>query len=98
MKERGVARYTDKATGRPVIDVPKEMLAAHYGLPQPSKTAARAKSRWEQLAMNAGKGDMPRPRTPEQKAAADETWLNAFCLFHTKGDENCRCFECQKRV
>lgn len=59
---KGALRYTDKASGRPVIDIPKDMLGAHLGRNQ-SKTQRRAISRWKQGAMGeAGKGDMQRPR------------------------------------
>ena len=92
--QKGALRYTDKATGRPVIDFPKEMIGAAYGRTE-SKTARRARSRWTQGAMNAGKGDMPRPRTPQQKAAADESWLAAFCTWYSKDDPSCACFECR---
>ena len=91
MTQRGVKRYTDPATGRPVIDVPKEMIGAWAGK-NPSRTANRAVSRWTQGAMNAGKGDMPRPCN---KAKQDESWLRIFCTFYSKGDESCRCVECR---
>ena len=93
---RGAFRYTDKATGRPVIDFPKEMVGAYYGLPS-SKTAKRAVSRWNQGAMNQGKGDMPRPQTPVQKKRADDSWLTAFCTRFTQADPSCACFECRRR-
>jgi len=65
VKQRGALRYTDKATGRPVIDVPKEMVAAHIGKTS-SRTARRAVSRWHQGAHGSGKGDMQRPRNKEK--------------------------------
>ena len=92
---RGVKRYTDPATGRPVIDVPKEMIGAWAGK-TPSQTARRAVSRWNQGAMNAGKGDMPRPKTAEGKRRSDEAWLRAYCTFYTKRDRKCRCIECRR--
>lgn len=91
-RQRGVNRYTDPATGRPVIDVPKEMIGAWAGK-TPSRTANRAVSRWNQGAMNAGKGDMPRPAN---KAALDEGWLRMFCTWYTNKDERCRCAECRR--
>ena len=92
--QKGALRYNDPVTGQPVIDFPKEMIGAAYGRSE-SRTAKRARSRWSQGAMNAGKGDMPRPRTAAQKATADESWLNAFCIFHKDGDTSCACFECR---
>jgi hypothetical protein len=92
--QKGALRYTDKATGRPVIDFPKEMIGAAYGRTE-SKTARRARSRWNQGAMNAGKGDMPRPRTAEGKQRADVAWLTAFCARYQSGSD-CTCFECRK--
>ena len=72
MKERGAKRYTDPVTGQKVIDFPKEMIGAAAGLSE-SRTAARARSRWNQGASNAGKGDMPRPRN---KAVWDANYDN----------------------
>ena len=92
--QKGALRYNDPVTGQPVIDFPKEMIGAAYGRSE-SRTAKRARNRWTQGAMNAGKGDMPRPRTPEQKRMADETWLRAFCTRFTTGDPSCNCFECR---
>ena len=93
-KHKGVNRYTDKATGRPVIDVPKEMIGAWAGK-TPSRTASRAVSRWQQGAGNAGKGDMPRPRDAAAKAAADDSWLRAYCARYRDGNTDCICFECR---
>ncbi len=90
-KERGAKRYTDPASGRPVIDISKDMLAAHLGKPR-SKTAVRAESRWTQGAVGAGKGDMPRPRDKER---SDEGWLATFCLLYRANDDSCECFECR---
>ena len=94
-KHKGVNRYTDPATGRPVIDVPKEMIGAWAGKTS-SRTADRAVSRWHQGAHGAGKGDMPRPQTVEGKARADVAWLTAYCTWYTNGNEDCDCFECHK--
>lgn len=63
-KQKGALRYTDPASGRPVIDIPKDMLGAHLGMPR-SATSRRAEMRWKQGATGAGKGDMPRPTTPK---------------------------------
>lgn len=90
-KHKGVNRYTDKATGRPVIDVPKEMIGAWAGK-TPSRTANRAVSRWHQGSHGAGKGDMPRPGN---KRNIDESWLRMFCTFYTDGDLSCECIECR---
>ena len=94
-KKKGVNRFTCPTSGRPVIEVTKEQLGAHLGKSS-SRTATRAVSRWRQGAGNQGKGDMPRPRSPEQKERADESWLRAFCTFYTKRDEDCRCYECRQ--
>ena len=91
-KQKGALRYTDPASGRPVIDIPKDMLGAHLGLSR-SKTAKRAEERWKQGATGAGKGDMPRPRDTEKAA---EGWLRTFCSFYTMKNENCRCAECEQ--
>jgi len=64
-KPKGALRYTDKTTGRPVLDVPKDMLAAAYGLPR-THTSKRAEERWVQGACGAGKGDMQRPRNKKK--------------------------------
>lgn len=66
-KPKGALRYTDKATGRPVIDIPKDMLGAHLGIPR-SHTARRAEERYMNNVTGAGKGDM---RRPENKSAFD---------------------------
>lgn len=92
MKQRGALRYTDKATGRPVIDFPKEMIGAAQGLSS-SRTAQRAVSRWNQGAMNQGKGDMQRPQNKEK---ADIGWLMTYCTLYRLNDPTCRCFECRK--
>lgn len=90
-KPRGALRYTDPESGRPVIDIPKDMLAAHLGIPR-SSTAKRAEERWTQGAIGVGKGDMPRPQDKER---ADEGWLQTFCAFYADDDESCRCVECK---
>ncbi len=92
MKQRGALRYTDKDTGRPVLDFPKEMIGAAYGQSS-SRTAKRAVSRWNQGAMNQGKGDMQRPQNKEK---ADIGWLTTYCSRYTRGDPSCACFECRK--
>ncbi len=89
-KKKGVNRFTDPATGRPVIEVTKEHLGAHLGLSS-SRTAKRAVSRWQQGASNSGKGDMPRP---SNKRRADIGWLKTFCLLYQANDDSCECFEC----
>lgn len=73
-KKKGVNRYTDPATGRPVLEVTKEQLGAHLGISS-SRTAKRAVSRWNQGARNCGKGDMPRPHN---KAKYDEGYERTF--------------------
>ncbi len=93
-KHKGALRYTDKATGRPVFDIPKDILAAHLGINR-SATSKRAESRWMQGAHGAGKGDMKRPQSPQQKDSADENWLWAFCSRYKDGDETCACVECR---
>ena len=90
----GVNRFTDPASGRPVIEVTKEQLGAHLGRSS-SRTATRAVSRWNQGAMNQGKGDMQRP---QNKAAADIGWLATFCSYYRAGDINCACKECRTNV
>ncbi len=92
-KQKGIKRYTDPASGRPVMEVTKEQLGAVLGKSS-SRTATRAVSRWNQGAMNQGKGDMQRPQTPAQKREADISWLYAFCRFFRYG-EPCICFECR---
>ena len=94
MKQKGVLRYTDKATGRPVMDVPKEMLGAWLGKTS-SRTARRSVSRWNQGAMNQGKGDMYRSQNKEK---ADHGWLTIYCTRYTHNDQTCRCYECRKVV
>lgn len=94
--QKGALRYRDPVTGQKVIDFPKEMIGAAYGLSE-SRTARRGRSRWTQGAMNQGKGDMPRPQTPDQKASADEAWVRAFCHAGTDRDGPvCDCFECRR--
>lgn len=73
-KQKGALRYTDPASGRPVIDIPKDMLAAHLGKTR-SATSRRAESRWTQGAVGAGKGDMPRP---QDKTKYDEGYERTF--------------------
>ncbi len=73
-KQKGALRYTDKATGRPVIDIPKDMLGAHLGLSR-SHTARRAEERYMNNVNGAGKGDM---RRPEDKTKFDEGWERTF--------------------
>lgn len=73
-KHKGVDRYTDKATGRPVFDMPLDMLGASFGRSQ-TKTQRRARSRWHQGAHGAGKGDMPRP---QDKTKYDEGYERTF--------------------
>lgn len=90
-KPKGALRYTDPDSGRPVIDIPKDMLAAHLGVSR-SSTSVRAEQRWTQGATGVGKGDMPRPR---DKDRSDIGWLATFCDLYRLGDENCRCKECQ---
>ncbi len=87
-----MSRYTCPTTGRPVIEVTKEQLGAALGKSS-SRTAKRAVSRWNQGAMNQGKGDMQRPQNKEK---ADLGWLTAFCVKYTNGDPSCACFECRK--
>ena len=89
---KGVNRFTDPASGRPVIEVTKEQLGAYLGKSS-SRTATRAVSRWNQGAMNAGKGDMQRPQNKER---ADEGWLRTFCTWYTEADTGCECIECRK--
>ena len=89
---KGLNRFTDKATGRPVIEVTKEQLGAHYGLSS-SRTAKRAVSRWNQGAMNQGKGDMQRPQNKER---ADRGWLATYCEYYKVGDPSCACIECRR--
>ncbi len=73
-KKKGVNRFTDPATGRPVLEVTKEQLGAHLGISS-SRTAKRSVSRWNQGALNQGKGDMPRP---QNKAKYDEGYERTF--------------------
>ena len=73
-KQKGALRYTDPASGRPVIDIPKDMLGAHLGKTR-SHTSKRAEERWKQGATGAGKGDMPRPRN---KTKYDEGYERTF--------------------
>lgn len=89
---KGALRYTDKASGRPVIDIPKDMLGAHLGRNR-SRTQKRAEARWKQGAMGeAGKGDMRRPSSPNSDPDA---WLKIYCEFFKTGDETCACIECR---
>ncbi len=90
-KQKGINRYTDHATGRPVMEVTKEQLGAVLGKSS-SRTAQRAVSRWQQGASNFGKGDMPRPSNKRQ---ADIGWLKTFCLLFRANDDSCECFECR---
>lgn len=90
-KHKGALRYTDKATGRPVFDMPKDMLGAALGQTR-SHTARRAEERYMNNVNGAGKGDM---RRPSDKAAADKGWLVTFCDFYTKKDVRCTCIECR---
>ena len=92
-KKKGINRYTCSETGRPVMEVTKEQLGAVLGKSS-SRTATRAVSRWHAGAGNNGKGDMPRPQSPEGKARADVAWLTAYCTWYTDGNEDCDCFEC----
>ena len=92
MRQKGVLRYTDKATGRPVIDVPKEMIAAWVGK-TPSRTARRAVSRWNQGALNEGKGDMQRS---QDRTKANLGWLATYCDRYKWSDPLCACYECRK--
>lgn len=91
-KQKGALRYTDKESGRPVLDIPKDMLAAHLGMSR-SATSRRAESRWMQGATGAGKGDMPRPRDTDAKDRADAAWDRAFC--QRDASLPCECFECR---
>lgn len=91
-KHRGALRYTDPESGRPVIDIPKDMLGAHLGLSR-SKTAIRAEERWTQGALGVGAGDM---RRPEDKTKADKGWLQTFCSYYAMANIACQCTECKK--
>ena len=91
-KQRGINRYTDPVTGRPVLEVTKEQLGAVLGKSS-SRTATRAVSRWTQGAMNQGKGDMQRP---QDKTKADIGWLATYCNRYKWSDPLCECYECRK--
>ncbi len=91
-KQKGINRYTCPETGRPVLEVTKEQLGAVLGKSS-SRTATRSVSRWNQLAMNQGKGDMQRP---QDKAASDLGWLATFCDRYKWSDPLCPCYECRK--
>lgn len=73
-KHKGALRYTDKATGLPVFDMPKDMLGAALGKTR-SHTARRAEERYMNNINGAGKGDMRRPHNKEK---FDDGWDRTF--------------------
>lgn len=68
--------YTDKATGRPVVDFSKEEVAGALGA-SISATSKRAMSRQKRASMGApGKGDRPRPIADKRRY--DENYERIF--------------------